>query len=318
MFLNLAARARTACLLLGILGLSAASVALADEPKGTAKPAATEPAAAVKPPRRVYVLHSGLHTILSDPVKNIAAQKIREGLHKRGVADKDLVVLDNPFPTASWKSLFPFQGFTMFFDSIEPSSRVSHEAYRRLHKALEAQGVDVKDDVVWVGHSAGGQIGLTMAHLGRNLGKYPELAKEAVAYHVDMVITLGAPVGSNHLPPDVKLRHYYSADDRVVRWVSRVGPWVGYPLGYRTRLSKVPASLGENCMIRCFGEVEHPSWDVEGRVLDRILGEAVADFRPLWHSQLPLARWGLSLSELLCRGLEDECHISVEDPPKNK
>jgi hypothetical protein len=71
-------------------------------------------------------------------------------------------------------------------------------------------------------------------------------------------------------------------------------------------------------MIRCFGEIEHPYWDVDGRVLDRVLGETVADFRPLWHSQLGLARWGLSLSELMCRALESECHISVEDPPKSK
>src|SRR5262245_40367476 len=50
--------------------------------------------------RRVYVLHSGVHTILSDPRKNIAAEKLKAGLEKRGVSAKDIVVLDNPYPTA--------------------------------------------------------------------------------------------------------------------------------------------------------------------------------------------------------------------------
>ena len=295
-----------------------ASSVRADEPKGVAKPAAGEPETACKCRRRVYVLHSGLHTILSDPVKNIAAETLKGGLHKRGVAARDLIVLDNPFPHASWRRLIPYDSVTMFFDSIDPASRMSHESYVRLNKALQSQGVSRRDDIVWIGHSAGGQIGLTMAHIARNLWKYPELAKECSAYHFDMVITLGTPVGSNHLPEDVKLRHYYSAEDRVVRWASRVGPIVAFPLGYRTRIGKVPAGVGDNCKIRCFVEVEHPSWDVEERVLDRILSETTADYRPLWHTQLSTMRWGLSLSQLMCQALEDQCHISVEDLPRNR
>ncbi len=213
----------------------------ADEPKAAAKPTASEPDAANKPRRRVYVLHSGLHTILSDPVKNIAAETLKEGLLKRGVAERDLIVMENPFPYASWKSLLPFESLTMFFDSIEPSSKMSHDAYQRMHKALRAQGVGRRDAVVWVGHSAGGQIGLTMANLARNLWKYPGLARDTSPYHFEMVITLGTPINSEHLPPDVKLRHYYSPEDKVVRWATKIGPWLAYPLGYRLSLKKVPA-----------------------------------------------------------------------------
>lgn len=283
----------------------------------TARPS-EEAATPAKSARRVYVLHSGLHTVWSDPVKNIAAETLKSGLHKRGVESKDLVVLENPFPNASWRSMLPVSSISMFFDSIEPSSRMSQESYLRMHKALQAQGVERTDHVTWIGHSAGGQIGLTMAHLARNLWKFPELAREAMAYQVDMVITLGTPVGSDHLPTEVKLRHYYSSEDRVVRWASRVGPWVAWPLGYRARINKIPQQPGENCMIRCFGEVEHPYWDVDQRVLDRIVGETSPDYRPPWQAQLHLAGWGLSLSELLCRGLEAQCHISVEDPPRQK
>src|SRR5947209_3302500 len=97
------------CLLLLILALYPDQFACADKPIGTAKQALTEPETVEKSTRRVYLLHSGLHTIWSDPIKNSAAETLKEGLHKRGVAIKDLVVLDNPFPTASWRSLVPFE-----------------------------------------------------------------------------------------------------------------------------------------------------------------------------------------------------------------
>jgi hypothetical protein len=305
------------CLLIVGLALCHHQAAWADEPKAAAD-AAPSQAKSTDKARRVYLLHSGLHTILSDPAKNIAAETLRDGLLKRGVADKDVIVLENPFPYASWRSLLPFESIAMFFDSIEPGSKMSHDSYVRMHKALKAQGVAGKDDLVWIGHSAGGQIGLTMAHLAVHLAKFPELAKEAAAYHFDMVITLGAPVNSTHMPAEVKLRHYYSAQDKVVRLASRIGPWAALPFGYQTRIGKLPTIIGDNCMIRCFGDIEHPYWDETARVLDRILGETTADFRPPWHSKLGLARWGLSLSELMCRALEAECHISIEDPPKNK
>ncbi len=288
----------------------------AEEPKGTAKEASSLPELADKSRRRVYVLHSGLHTILSDPAKNIAAETIKDGLRQRGVAERDLIVLENPFPYASWKTLLPFESLTMFFDAVDPASKMSHDLYLRMHKALKAKGVISEDILVWVGHSAGGQIGLTMANLARNQGKYPDLAAETSPYHLDMVITLGTPIYSKYLPPEVQLRHYYSTEDKVVRWVSKIGPWVTFPLGYRTRLTKVPSAIGENGIIRYYRDIEHPSWDEAERVLDRIVGETEADFRPPWRSHPAVTRWGLSLSELLCQALEEECHIAVEDPPK--
>src|SRR2546426_11272638 len=91
-----------------------------------------------------------------------------------------------------------------------PTSRPCTETYLHMHYALQAHGVKPSDDLIWVGHSAGGQIGLTMAHLAKNHDKFPELAKKkAPAYHFDMVITLGAPIGAYVLPEDVKLRHYF-------------------------------------------------------------------------------------------------------------
>lgn len=292
----------------------------ADEPedrKGAAKPASAEPEAVLKC-RRVYVLHSGLHTLLSTSSRNIAAENLREGLLKRGVAESNLVVMDNPFPAATWTSVFPKSALTMYFEFVDPSTKMSQESYLRMHKALQAQGVGRNDDVVWIGHSAGGQVGLTMANLAANLWKYPDLVKDTVPYRFDMVITLGAPLGSDNLPPSIKLRHYYSGEDKVVRWASKVGGGVGLTLGYKTKLTKMPARIGDNCKVRCFCEVDHPSWDVDQRVLDRILGEATNDYRPLWYSTLCTTRPGYSLSQLMCQALDAECHVSVEDPPKGK
>src|SRR5438105_2449669 len=129
--------------------------ARADDSKEPTKTTAGKGGKAEKPPRRVYVLHSGLHTILSDPVKNIAALTLKEGLHKRGVALSDLVVLENPFPDASWRSMLPYDSLTMFFDSVEPGSKMSQDSYLRMHKALAAQGVRQAHLIVWIGHAAG-------------------------------------------------------------------------------------------------------------------------------------------------------------------
>ncbi len=71
-------------------------------------------------------------------------------------------------------------------------------------------------------------------------------------------------------------------------------------------------------MIRWFRDIEHPYWDVQQRVLDRIIGETAADFQPAWRGKLGLARWGFTLGEFMCQALEAECHVSVEDPPANK
>lgn len=286
----------------------------AEVPRKSPDDITAEPPLANK--RRVYVLHSGLHTILSDAWKNLAAEKLQDGLYQRGVAKNDLIVLENPFPTATWKNMFPVEGLSNFLSALEPGTRFSHDSYRRLHKALKAQGVGSKDEVIWIGHSAGGQIGLTMAHLGRNLWRFPDLMKETGPYHFEMVITLGTPVGSNLLPPEVKLRHYYSPQDRVVRWVSKLSPVVLLPLGQR--FSKVPVDLRGDSIIRCFGAVEHPHWDIESRVLDRIVAETSRDYRPLWHSPLATPQIGLSLSQVLCQALEDQCRIALEDPPRDR
>jgi pimeloyl-ACP methyl ester carboxylesterase len=264
----------------------------------------------------VYVLHSGLHSILSDPAKNVFADALKEALVQRGVSARDVIVLENPFPTASWRNLFPWEGLTMFLDSFLPSSRVSHDLYLRMHRVFQAQGILPQDEVIWVGHSAGGQVGMTMALLAQTLTRYPTLARAAPAYRFAVVITLGAPVGVNPLPSEVKVRHYFSPDDRVVQWASLYGSVALKALGFRVALRSLPPSLPETGKIRFFYDVEHPFWDADPRVLTCILEECSGSHEPWWRSPLLSAGVGTSVVRLLCQGLDEHCNISLEDPPR--
>lgn len=268
-------------------------------------------------PRRVFVLHSGLHTIFSDPEPNLVSLAIQKLLEKHGVAERDIIVLGNPYPVASWKNMFPRESMGIFLNSMLPGSKVSQEAYLRLHRALTEAKVRADDRLVWIGHSAGGQMGLTMAHLSHWLTRYPELARAASSYRFEMVVTLGAPLGSNPLPDDVKLRHYFSPQDRVVRWACLYGTFALGCLGHSVQLSEVPPhavpdkSGGDHCIIRLFQGVEHPCWDEE-RVVSRILDEFSDKDKPCSRLQSLSIGMGPSLSRLLCRALEDECQISLE------
>ncbi len=214
--------------------------------------------------------------------------------------------------------MFPLQLVTMFGDSALPDSKVAQDAYQRMHKALQAQGVKGNDDVVFIGHSAGGQMGLTMAYLAKNLEKYADLAKEAAAYHFDMVILLGTPVGANMLPAEIKLRHYFSPQDRVVRLVARYGPLVLRTFGAKVGVNIFPPNLDDNDKVRIFRSVEHNNWDVESRVLDRIVAETNDKHCPLWHSPLLAPGLEAGMLRLMCQALDQNCKIAFEDPPWQK
>lgn len=286
-----------------------------DKPAAKAGPAVgVEPGAAKPAKRRVYVLHSGIHTILANDNKNIAAETLREGLLARGVDDRDIVVMDNPFPTASVRNMFPKECFVMFAESSDPSSKVAQAAYLRLHKALQERGVKEDDEVVWVGHSAGGQMGMTVAYLAKNLDRFPALLRQAVPYQVRMVITLGAPVCANLLPKDVQLRHYYSPDDKVVSLVAKNGSFVLGLLGYRRQLHVFPPNLAGNAKIRVFFGIEHPYWDVDGRVLDRILREFEPDREPDWFMRYLGPGLGRALLGEAIRLLDQRLDVTVEEP----
>jgi pimeloyl-ACP methyl ester carboxylesterase len=276
----------------------------------------TEPGTAKPAKRRIYVLHSGLHTLFANPNKNIAAEMLREGLLERGIDDRDIVVMDNPFPTASPRDVLPKKCLIMFAESSDPASAVAQAAYLRLHKALEAKGVKAGDNVIWVGHSAGGQMGMTMAYLARNLDKFPKLAKSTRPYNIGMVITLGSPVCSNLLPKEVKLRHYYSPDDDVVSLAANIGRLSLGFLGYPRRVHTFPPNLNGNAKIRVFFGIEHPYWDVDPRVLDCIVSECRPQYQPGWFTRFFNPGPGRMALESVVRFIDQRYNVTVEDLPR--
>src|SRR5262245_19063414 len=85
-------------------------------------------------PRRVFALHSGVHIAFSHPWKNHAAEVLRDQLIRRKVPARDIVVLDCPFPTATWQSMVPRDGLIMFLEAMDPKSRFTQDLYTQMHK----------------------------------------------------------------------------------------------------------------------------------------------------------------------------------------
>ncbi len=272
---------------------------------------ACTPLASAQDKRRVFVLHSGMHVILAPKDKDHAARTMKELLTKRGIPARDLVALDSPFPTATFKDMIPKDGLAIYFGSTDPKSPVAHDAYLRLHKALQAQGVTAKDDIVWIGHSAGGQMGMTMAHLAHNLDKFPDLAKKTQPYHFDAVITLGSAVGSNPTPANVKLRHYCSAGDTMVYVLASHGDLIPDAKKAKVRF-RLCCDIGPNTMMRVFPGIEHPNW-YDDRMLERVLREFEPGYCPPWRrSQADVSR-GVGLSQLIARSMESMLQIALEE-----
>ncbi|MFO0863319.1 MAG: hypothetical protein U0744_01430 [Gemmataceae bacterium] len=149
-------------------------------------------------PRRVYVLHSGVHIYYADRDKDYAAKVLRRELQDRGIRETDLVVIPNPFPTASKEDRFPRDGLLMFLDASDPKSKFSQDAYRRFDKALADAKVCEDARIVWIGYSAGGQVGMTMAYLANHLHDYPELAKAAKKRTFEAVFAIGFADGDGY------------------------------------------------------------------------------------------------------------------------
>jgi pimeloyl-ACP methyl ester carboxylesterase len=266
-------------------------------------------------PRRVFALHAGVHIYLSHPWKNHAAEVLRDQLIERKMPARDIVVLENPFPSATWKDMVPRDGLVMFLQAMDPKSQFAQDAYVRMHKTFQAHQVGPDDEIVWIGHSAGGQIGMTMAHLASALNQYPGLAKAARSYRFHSIITLGTPVGSNHVPASVQVRHYYSPQDKVVRIACDGAAWLLPSLGYKRAICPCTAPLEQNCRVRCWYGVDHPDWIWEPRVLTRVLADLEPSCASPWQEPLATPSPGGMLAQLVCRMLEGEQRICLEELP---
>ncbi len=263
--------------------------------------------------RRVYVLHSGMHVILAPADKNHAARTMKAQFAKRGIAERDLVYMESPFPTATFKNAIPKAGLVIYLESADPASRSAHDGYLRMHKALQAQGVGKNDDLVWIGHSAGGQIGMSMAHLAHNLVKYPELAKTTQPYRFEAVITLGSAIGANPVPDEVKLRHYFSAGDTMIYVLSKHGNIVSDAMKSKV-VFRPCCDMKANAKVRVYPGIEHNVWYNDEDVLASILREFEPSRTPLWRKTQSDVSTGAGLSQLIANALDRQLGISLEEP----
>jgi hypothetical protein len=262
--------------------------------------------------RRVFVLHSGMHILLAPKDKNQAVITLKRLLPDYGIEERDIVGLDCPFPTASWINPFPREGLLLYLGSSDPAGQVCQEAYLRLDRALQAQGVSSKDDLVWIGHSAGGQLGMSLAHLAHHLDRFPELARKARPYHFDMVVTLGSAVGSNPVPAEVKLRHYYSPADMVIGLLTKHTNLLSDTVGVKVRFAPCHDVRG-NGKVRVFDAIEHGDWFWEPRVLECLLREFRPAASPVWRRAPADLSTGIGLSQVLATALEATWQISLEE-----
>ncbi|MBX9680844.1 MAG: hypothetical protein K2X38_18965 [Gemmataceae bacterium] len=264
--------------------------------------------------RRVFVLHSGVHIYYADPDKDYASKVLSRELQDRGIAKDDIVIIPNPFPTASKEDRFPRDGLLMFLDSADPKSKFSQDAYRRFDKALADAKIPDDARLEWIGYSAGGQVGMTMSHLATHLDKYPELAKATKKRTIETVFAVGTPMGADVTPKSVKLYCYCSPADQVVQLACSFTPVLPL-LGYRQAIHPAPLPPRDNTMVRWFEGIQHPDWIRVDRVFDRMLQDLDRRQPPPWRS-VPSASPVMGLSQGICEVLADRWRISLEDPPE--
>lgn len=265
--------------------------------KGVVAPGAKGPA---QPPRRLYVLHSGM--IDSE---NGAANSLRRGLMERGVADRDIVVLPTPYPreTLFGRPCPGSENFRIFRESADPTSAVSRTAYQNYQAALTRAGIRPGDEVVWVGHSAGGQMGMTLAGM----------ARDQQGFQMSHIITLGSPIQRANAPEDVRVRNYQSPQDRTVNYEVQdsLSEIIGAPV-------QVYPRLDGNDRTRVFTGVGHSQWYTNPQVLDRILTETNPDYRPLWYHQINSPGRMTQLLGTVSRGLDEGLNLTFEGVPRTR
>jgi hypothetical protein len=208
--------------------------------------------------RRIYVLHSGMN----DP-QNQAALSLRRGLLARGVPLQDILVMDTPYPSLTESLSSAARNLRLYQDSTHPDSRMVQGTRRQLEGRLLSANVHPNDELVWVGHSAGGQLGLTIA------GSLPQHSP----FKLDSVITLGTPVATNYAPLDTKVRQYVSPGDGVLVGVNQMPAGIG-PNGEALTAEAFSTVLDSNDRVRFFSNIGHSEWHTHPAVLDRILRES--------------------------------------------
>lgn len=235
-------------------------------------PVTPSAAVAEAPPTTFYALHSGLN----DP-DNSAANRLQQELLSQGVAKEQVIVMDNPYtaftPAISDTNLFywrfaagyssnVYNNVSLYYDSASPESEVVQAQAQQLKTRLAEKGIRPQDKVVWIGHSAGGQMGLTLAHL---MSQQPD-----EAFRIDRVVTLGSPIHENHAPQQTEIISFVSNDDLVLQASSQ---W--------RNIHSTPPNLDNNDKVVNLDDVGHAGYYANSAALEQVLTEAGIKVNPV-------------------------------------
>jgi hypothetical protein len=198
-------------------------------------------------PLKLFILHGGMADPANDSTQNIARYIMNSGFPQSQV-----VVLPNPYPDIKpdlnnlqevfknirSEGLGDFLKSTIrltkenvkinwdtYRDSSELNSPVTQTAYKHLLDVLrqkEQEFPQRKLMIQWVGLSAGGQMGLTLA---KKLAD--DASSEAMSLKRDLqlqtITTLGSPIIENQAPKEIKIISCVSQQDEIWRQSTRPG-----------------------------------------------------------------------------------------------
>jgi pimeloyl-ACP methyl ester carboxylesterase len=208
--------------------------------------------------RQVYVLHSGMN----DP-DNTAAISLRQGLLARGVRPEDIIVMPARFPGFGASVTGMQENWNRYRAATDPNSTFCQQTYQDLQQELLRRNIRPTDSLTWIGHSAGGQVGLSVCNTAQQSGPF----------RFRQVITLGTPTAANPAPPEVQVRQYISPSDGVLVATNQMGMDGVTAEAYASRLDS-------NDRVRVFNSVTHGQWHSDPAVLDRIIAETQPERLP--------------------------------------
>ena len=198
-------------------------------------------------PLKLFILHGGMADPNNDSTNNIARYIMNSGFPQSQV-----VVLPNPYPNIK-PALDNLQGvfqniksdglgdflkstirltkenvkinWDTYRDSSELDSQVTQTAYKHLLAVLKQKEQEFpqrKLMIQWVGLSAGGQMGLTLAKKLTD-----DASTDVMVLKQDMqlqtITTLGSPIIENQAPKEIKIISCVSQQDEIWRQSTRPG-----------------------------------------------------------------------------------------------
>jgi pimeloyl-ACP methyl ester carboxylesterase len=206
------------------------------------------------PSKPVFIIHSGLGDRDNCGGSHIQSNLQLFAMQKNNtynIQPGNIIVLDNIYPSLNelagkkvsdgpgivyngWREgfkevrngrmpeppiLFKFiKSLWMYFSSSDPNADMIRKQHEQMARALEKRGLQ-KSEIVLIGHSAGGQMMLSICERNAQNKEQP--------YQIKSVILLGSPVTRNNNTPDVQVISVSSKNDGLVGFLEGAQNHVG-------------------------------------------------------------------------------------------